>query len=81
MKHLFQDRLVSHSKIEKKNPLKQGLKLIIIIPKSFENHIEKKNPLKQGLKPEAACDSNPWPCIEKKNPLKQGLKPIIGSPP
>ena len=37
-------------KIEKKNPLKQGLKLVDYIKVLDRYEIEKKNPLKQGLK-------------------------------
>ena len=36
--------------IEKKNPLKQGLKHTVFIMFDSEPQIEKKNPLKQGLK-------------------------------
>ena len=36
--------------IEKKNPLKQGLKHTWTEIKREKNRIEKKNPLKQGLK-------------------------------
>ena len=38
-------------RIEKKNPLKQGLKPITIKDMAAALDIEKKNPLKQGLKP------------------------------
>ena len=36
--------------IEKKNPLKQGLKLGSLQRRTGQFRIEKKNPLKQGLK-------------------------------
>ena len=36
--------------IEKKNPLKQGLKLQVNQFSEHQRIIEKKNPLKQGLK-------------------------------
>ncbi len=62
--------------IEKKNPLKQGLKLETITNKILEDLIEKKNPLKQGLKPRMEHISIMQLQIEKKNPLKQGLKQI-----
>ena len=61
--------------IEEKNPLKQGLKLVVQDSdwRVFKR-IEEKNPLKQGLKQiRFTC----WSCynwIEEKNPLKQGLK-------
>ena len=38
-------------RIEEKNPLKQGLKHILIDFMDSFNWIEEKNPLKQGLKP------------------------------
>ena len=66
-----------HIRIEKKNPLKQGLKqgsprlpVSLIV-------IEKKNPLKQGLKHTRLPFRLLQYGIEKKNPLKQGLKPRI----
>jgi len=60
--------------IEKKNPLKQGLKLLIWRCGWACLEIEKKNPLKQGLKPCVRCGLLQYFVIEKKNPLKQGLK-------
>ena len=36
--------------IEEKNPLKQGLKLMVSDSFDFPPMIEEKNPLKQGLK-------------------------------
>ena len=60
--------------IEKKNPLKQGLKHKehpTIKPIAL---IEKKNPLKQGLKQNQPTLFPVLLFIEKKNPLKQGLK-------
>ena len=61
--------------IEKKNPLKQGLKRTYITLSNDVRHIEKKNPLKQGLKPYGMTFNMQYMSIEKKNPLKQGLKP------
>ena len=63
--------------IEKKNPLKQGLKLPPGKPEYMSAKIEKKNPLKQGLKHNVIAEVRPARLIEKKNPLKQGLKPYI----
>ena len=61
--------------IEKKNPLKQGLKHTRVNQGDVACSIEKKNPLKQGLKPESGTKVKTCVVIEKKNPLKQGLKP------
>ena len=63
-------------RIEKKNPLKQGLKQQILPPLAWAQVIEKKNPLKQGLKPEVLEKQEVISVIEKKNPLKQGLKQL-----
>ena len=41
---------ISSITIEKKNPLKQGLKLLYTYRETQMSLIEKKNPLKQGLK-------------------------------
>ena len=61
--------------IEKKNPLKQGLKLPSSAPLVCNVLIEKKNPLKQGLKlDDLYAVYYAGIHIEKKNPLKQGLK-------
>ena len=50
MKHKITDKAIEQEKIEKKNPLKQGLKLISTTFGRIATTIEKKNPLKQGLK-------------------------------
>ena len=67
--------------IEKKNPLKQGLKLESAKHFSPAMAIEKKNPLKQGLKLPSYFTIHRIIFIEKKNPLKQGLKPspVLGA--
>ena len=44
------DHIFSFHPIEKKNPLKQGLKPKTIDGGTHAYPIEKKNPLKQGLK-------------------------------
>ena len=66
--------------IEKKNPLKQGLKPLGIHRSMTSTTIEKKNPLKQGLKLSILKLLQCLTKIEKKNPLKQGLK-HANSPP
>ena len=73
MSHSHPDSFIS--KIEERNPLKQGLKqLHLPTAVRISILIEERNPLKQGLKLNCAGSTGDEDEIEERNPLKQGLK-------
>ena len=62
------------TKVEERNPLKQGLKLEVCHFLLFLHHVEERNPLKQGLKRIDENEHGELMDVEERNPLKQGLK-------
>ena len=85
MKHYDDFMAWLASQIEKKNPLKQGLKRYIRFVFGCIFHIEKKNPLKQGLKQYQWSDrhslESDWKEESIKTRIETGEAIIISSNP
>ena len=60
--------------IREQDPLKQGLKLMLILFHLFFVYIREQDPLKQGLKLAYGLILNRAYSIREQDPLKQGLK-------
>ena len=63
--------------IAMRNPLKQGLKQILLLLFSVHLLIAMRNPLKQGLKLQTNAATLRATLIAMRNPLKQGLKLFV----
>ena len=72
---VIKKRSKKNKKVEEANPLKQGLKQLIlrVLDAKFP-YVEEANPLKQGLKPSISPIYCSFSIVEEANPLKQGLK-------
>ncbi len=71
-------KLIEALKIEKKNPLKQGLKQQPLSPHLFNLPIEKKNPLKQGLKQYTDQVDSKFCGYWKEESIKTRIETFIG---